>query len=77
RVNGVSAGPLKTLASSALGVSKMMEYTKQTSPLSSSLRAKNVAETSAFLLSDLAAAITGEIIHVDCGYHAMGAQVPI
>lgn len=76
RVNGVSAGPLKTLSSAALGVAKMIHHTTASSPLKRPFTQTNVGEATAFLLSDLSQAITGEILHVDNGYHAMGLAPP-
>ena len=75
RVNGISAGPLKTLSSSALGVSKIIRHATATTPLKTPLTQTQVGEATAFLLSDLSRAITGEILHVDNGYHAMGLSI--
>lgn len=74
RLNIVSAGPIKTLAASAIGdFSKMIGYYKDASPLGKTATADNVASTCCYLLSDDSASITGEIIHIDGGYHIMGA----
>ncbi len=74
RVNGVSAGPLKTLAASAVGdFNKMMTLYKTFSPLRRNVTAEEVGKTAMFLLSDMASGITGENVHVDSGYHVMGA----
>ncbi len=74
RVNALSAGPLKTLASSAVGdFKKMLELYETFSPMRRNITPDEVAKSAAFLLSDLASGITGEILHVDCGYHIMGA----
>ncbi len=74
RVNALSAGPLKTLASSAVGdFKKMLELYETFSPMRRNISPEEVGKTAMFLLSDLASAITGETLHVDCGYHIMGA----
>lgn len=73
RVNAVSAGPLKTLASSAVGdFSKMLQLYETFSPMRRNVTPDEVGKTGMFLLSDLASGITGETLHVDCGYHIMG-----
>lgn len=74
RVNAVSAGPLRTLAASAVGdFTKMMKLYEAFSPLRRNVSAEEVGRTAAFLLSDFASGITGENVHVDSGYHVMGA----
>ena len=74
RVNALSAGPVKTLAASAVGdFSKMMELYETFSPLRRNITAEEVGKSGMFLLSDLASGITGETLHVDSGYHIMGA----
>lgn len=74
RVNALSAGPLKTLSSSAVGeFSQMMKLYESFSPLQRNVTPDEVGKTGMFLLSDLASGITGENVHVDCGYHVMGA----
>ena len=74
RVNALSAGPLKTLASSAVGdFKKMLDLYETFSPMRRNISPEEVAKSAIFLLSDLASAITGETLHVDCGYHIMGA----
>lgn len=73
RVNGISAGPIKTLAAS--GVSKlraMLDHVEETSPLRRNVTTEDVGNAAAFLCSDLAAGITGEITYVDCGYNIVG-----
>lgn len=70
RVNGISAGPVKTLAASGIkGFKKMLDYNKEVSPLRKNIDALEVGNVAAFLCSNLASAITGEIIHVDAGLH--------
>jgi len=73
RVNGISAGPIKTLA--AAGISKfrsMLDHVETTAPLRRSVTAEDVGNTAAFLCSDLASGITGEITYVDAGYNIVG-----
>ncbi len=73
RVNAISAGPIKTLA--AAGISKfrsMLEHVETTAPLRRSVTTEDVGNTAAFLCSDLAAGITGEITYVDAGYNIVG-----
>lgn len=73
RVNAISAGPIKTLASSAVGASKMLKMYSDIAPLGRNVHRDEVGKTSAYLLSDLASATTGELLHVDGGYHVMGS----
>jgi len=73
RVNAISAGPINTL--SARGVKNMgslLGYVAEKSPLKRSVQASEVGSTALFLVSDMSSAITGEVIHVDCGYNIMG-----
>lgn len=73
RVNGVSAGPIKTLASRVIaGFNDVLEHVEARAPLRRNVEADEVGKTVAFLLSDLASGITGEIIYVDAGYHVVG-----
>jgi enoyl-[acyl-carrier protein] reductase I len=72
RVNAVSAGPLKTLAGSAAGVKEMITYYEHVAPLGRNVSHEEVGRVGAFLLSDMSDGITAEIMHVDCGYNAMG-----
>ncbi len=72
RVNGVSAGPIKTLAASGIAdFSKMLAFNAANAPLRRNVDIAQVGNASAFLLSDLAAGITAEILHVDNGMHAV------
>jgi enoyl-[acyl-carrier protein] reductase I len=69
RVNGVSAGPIKTLAAAGIaGFSKILHHVAANAPLRRNVTTNEVGDATAFLLSDLASAITGEVLHVDCGY---------
>ncbi len=73
RVNAISAGPIKTLA--AAGVAdfrKMLEHVEENAPLRRSVTQDEVGNAGAFLCSDLASGITGEIVHVDAGYNIVG-----
>jgi len=73
RVNALSAGPLKTLASSAVGSRGMEALYEQMSPIGRNITHEEVGRTGAFLLSDMSDGITGEIMHVDGGYNMMGS----
>ncbi|RUL86105.1 enoyl-ACP reductase FabI [Tautonia sociabilis] len=74
RVNALSAGPVKTLAASAIGDSdKLAGLYEAISPMKRNITREEVGSTGMFLLSDLASGVTGEILHVDCGYNVMGS----
>ena len=73
RVNALSAGPLKTLASSAVGAKGMEKLYEEMAPLGRNVTHEEVGRVGAFLLSDMSDGITAEIMHVDGGYNAMGA----
>lgn len=73
RVNALSAGPLKTLASQAVGAKDMETLYQHMSPLGRNITHEEVGRTGAFLLSDASNGITAEIMHVDGGYNAMGS----
>ncbi|MDR3030880.1 MAG: enoyl-ACP reductase [Holosporales bacterium] len=75
RVNAISAGPIKTLAASGVGeFSKILEYDRNRSPLKRNVTQKDIADACVFLLSNMSAGITGEIIHVDCGCNTIGVN---
>jgi enoyl-[acyl-carrier protein] reductase I len=75
RINAISAGPIKTLAASGIGdFKKMLNYNEKNSPLRRNVSGEDLAKTAAFLFSDGSKAITGEILHVDCGFNIMGMQ---
>jgi enoyl-[acyl-carrier protein] reductase I len=72
-VNTISAGPLASRAASAIGfIEQMVDYYKANAPLKEALSADEVGNVAAFLSSPLATGITGTIVYVDKGYHAMG-----
>jgi enoyl-[acyl-carrier protein] reductase I len=76
RVNAISAGPWASRAASAIGfIDMMIRYTASNSPLPRPIEAADVGSTAAFLASPLARAITGSVVYVDNGYHAMGMAV--
>ena len=76
RVNAISAGPIKTLAASGVhGLSKMLEYHRTHAPLRKNTEQGEVGDTALFLLSPLSRGVTGEVIHVDGGFHVMGMAV--
>jgi enoyl-[acyl-carrier protein] reductase I len=76
RVNCISAGPLASRAASAIGIiDAMIEYARANSPLPEALTAREVGATAAFLASPLGSGITGSVMYVDKGYHAMGKAV--
>ena len=73
RVNAISAGPIKTLASSAIGDFKtMLKIHADTSPLKRNTTQQDVAGAALYMLSGLSSGVTGEIQYVDCGYNIMG-----
>ncbi len=73
RVNGISAGPIRTLASSAVGkILDMIHHVEEIAPLRRTVTQTEVGNTAAFLCSDLASGITGQILYVDAGYSIMG-----
>ncbi len=76
RVNAISAGPLASRAATAIGfIEKMIAYCTVNSPLPEALDAREVGNAAAFLCSPLASGITGTLMYVDKGYHAMGKAV--
>jgi enoyl-[acyl-carrier protein] reductase I len=77
RVNGISAGPIRTLAASGItGFRKMLDHVAQASPLKRNVTTEEVGNVAAFLCSDLASGVTGEITYVDCGFSVMGMHIP-
>ena len=77
RVNAISAGPIKTLAASGIGDFRyILKWNEYNAPLRRSVTIDEVGESAAFLLSPMARGITGEILHVDAGYHVVGMKNP-
>ena len=73
RVNAISAGPIKTLAASGIkGLKEFLNQVEKSAPLRRNVTIEEVGNAAAFLCSDYASAITGEITYVDCGYNAIG-----
>ena len=74
RVNGISAGPIKTLAAAGIaGFSRILHFVEKTAPLRRNVTLDEVGNVAAFLLSDLSSAITGEVTYVDCGFSTVAA----
>ncbi len=77
RVNAISAGPIKTLAASGIGDFRyILKWNELNAPLRRTVTIEEVGDSAAFLLSPLARGITGEIMHVDAGYHVVGMKNP-
>jgi len=77
RVNAISAGPIKTLAAAGIpGFRKMLHHVAQVAPLKRNVTIEDVGNAAAFLCSDLAAGITGEVVYVDSGYSHVGMSFP-
>jgi enoyl-[acyl-carrier protein] reductase I len=77
RVNAISAGPMRTLAGSAVGSARQVyTYNREVSPLRRNVVLDDVGGAGLYLLSDLSAAVTGEIHYVDCGFHTVGMPMP-
>lgn len=73
RVNAISAGPVDTLSSRVIsGYTVMKQAAAERSPLGKNITTEDVAKTALYLCSDLSSGVTGEVIHVDSGYHVMG-----
>ncbi len=73
RVNAISAGPIKTLAASGIGDFRyILKWNELNSPLKRNVTIDQVCGAGLYLLSDLGAGVTGEVHHVDCGYHTVG-----
>ena len=73
RVNAISAGPIRTLAASGIGdFKKMLTWYADNAPMGRNVTADEVGNNALYLLSELSAGVTGEVIHVDSGYHVMG-----
>jgi enoyl-[acyl-carrier protein] reductase I len=77
RVNAISAGPIKTLAAAGIsGFGKILKFVEEHAPLRRNVTTEDVGNAAAFLLSDLAAAVTGEVLHVDGGFSHVVAGLP-
>ena len=75
RVNAISAGPIKTLAASGIGDFRyILKWNELNSPLRRTVTTGEVGDCALFLLSDLARGVTGEVLHVDSGYHIVGMK---
>ena len=75
RVNAISAGPIKTLAASGIGDFRyILKWNELNSPLRRTVTIEDVGRAALFLLSDLGSGVTGEIVHVDAGYHVVGMK---
>ena len=73
RVNAISSAPIKTLAASGVAeFNSLLKAFEEKAPLGRTCTIQEVGNSAVFLLSDMSSAITGEILHVDCGYHAIG-----
>ncbi|WP_172619348.1 enoyl-ACP reductase FabI [Candidatus Sneabacter namystus] len=78
RVNAISAGPIKTLAASAIsGFRSMLSHVSESSPLRRNVTGEDIAGSAVYLFSDLSRGVTGEIHYVDCGYNIMGVPIKI
>jgi len=77
RVNAISAGPIKTLAANGIGDFRyILRWNQLNSPMQRNVTIEEVGGAGVYLLSDLASAVTGEVHHVDCGYHIVGMKNP-
>ena len=75
RVNGLSAGPMKTLAASGIGDFRyILKWNEYNSPLRRNVRLEDIGGAGLYLLSDLSSGVTGEVHHVDCGYNIVGMK---
>ena len=75
RINAISAGPIKTLAASGISDFRyILKWNEYNSPLRRSTTIEEVGKNSIYLLSNLSSGVTGEVVHVDCGYHVVGMK---
>lgn len=78
RVNAISAGPVRTLAASGIADFKaVLGWTESNAPLRRNITIQDVGRSALYLLSDLSSGVTGEVLHVDSGYHATGMKMDI
>jgi enoyl-[acyl-carrier protein] reductase I len=76
RVNAISSGPVKTLAAAAIGDFKgFLKWSEDNTPLKRNTTLEDVGGTAVYLLSNLSSGVTGEVVHVDSGYHVMGMKM--
>jgi enoyl-[acyl-carrier protein] reductase I len=77
RVNAISAGPIKTLAASGIGDFRyILKWNQYNAPLERNVTIEDVGGSGLYFLSDLSSGVTGEVHHVDCGYHIVGMKNP-
>jgi enoyl-[acyl-carrier protein] reductase I len=77
RVNAISAGPIKTLAASGIGDFRyILKWNEYNAPLRRTVTIEEVGDSSVYLLSDMSRGVTGEVMHVDSGYHVVGMKNP-
>jgi enoyl-[acyl-carrier protein] reductase I len=77
RVNAISAGPIKTLAFAGIADSRyLLKYNEVNAPLRKNVSIDEVGQSAMYFLSDLSSGVTGEVHHVDAGYHVLGTKVP-
>ena len=75
RVNAISAGPIKTLAASGIGDFRyILKWNELNAPLRRTVTIEEVGHAALYMVSDLGRAVTGEVLHVDCGYHIVGMK---
>ncbi len=75
RVNAISAGPIKTLAASGIGDFRyILKWNEYNSPMRRTVTIDEVGDSGVYLVSDLSRSVTGEVHHVDCGYHVVGMK---
>lgn len=75
RVNAISAGPVRTLAASGIGDFKhILNWNRDSAPLRRNVTIEEIGQSALFLLSDMGSGISGEVVHVDAGYHIMGMK---
>jgi len=77
RVNGISSGPVKTMAAAGIGgFNYMLKFSELNTPMKKNVTLEDNGKTAVYLLSDMSSSTTGEIVHVDGGYHAVGMKDP-
>jgi enoyl-[acyl-carrier protein] reductase I len=77
RVNAISAGPIRTLASSGIGDFRyILRWNQLNAPMQRNVTIEDVGGAGVYLLSELSSGVTGEVHHVDCGYHIVGMKNP-